>query len=379
MFFLTFITLLLFLLLVSPQSRTVNNYSYLVFAVIIMVLLGTLLGLSFITITSTVDINNLFVSDEIGYINAIEFAPFGSARGGWYSLNYLLIHHDAYGHFALRFVNVIIAGFILVYVARIFSDGRLALFIIALCPFILAMTYFNLRDLSIILSALIVTEYLKEKKYIGVAVGVLMLLVLRPLMIFVFLGLWLFFTILDSKSKEKNKNISSRIFILIFISVPVAVIGYDYLAGYIDYMTYLSSADDVEHRTLFANENSSLVLAILTYIFAPLPTSLFERMITSGVTEYGFFHDVLRVLNQLVFFIVLGLITLFSKSYIRALKREVRRLTVEQVTLIFYLLIHAVVYAIHLAGTGHSRLKLPFQIGFMILFYLSFLRKKKSS
>ncbi|RUO37305.1 hypothetical protein CWE13_04900 [Aliidiomarina shirensis] len=315
-----------------------------------------------------------FVSDELGYINSEDFNLLGDARGLWHSLNYLIINYDFAGYYSLRFINIIFASFVLIYIARIFDDGKLSIFLLASCPFIFAMTYVNLRDLAIIFSALLVFDGLRRKSILGIALGLVALLTLRPLIAFVLLISLAVFYLIDTKS-HKTYSGAFALLMLGLLSLIILYFGIDYFQSYLRYMEYLSVTDN-QHRSILAQEDSSPMRALLTYVFTPLPTSLFQRLLGSGASELGLAHDLIRILHQSLYFIMMFVMLLNPKQTYNGIIRLFTSLGKEQKALILFLLAHAVVYSIHLAGIGHSRLKLPFQMAIGIVFYLIYIKNR---
>jgi len=333
--------------------------------------IGFILALWFLADSGTATIGEGFYSDEAIYIASDTLNPFSSARGLWMALNYFLINHDVFGYFSLRLVNVFGCCFFIIYVSSIFKDGKVSLFVLLLCPFLYAMTYVNLRDFFIYTSLLMIIKGVRDKAFIEIAIGVFLVLTLRPLMVFILMGILALLLILSNMGgtyKEKLK------YLVLF--VPCAAIGFYFGAGYLDqylfYMESLQDADGGEHRTVLASDNGFLI-SFATFILTPLPTSLLDRLLSEGFTEWGSAHDILRVINQTTYYLVAALFMLKIGFGLRVSRiyRIITSFDFHQRAALLVFFSFAIIYTIHLAGVGHSRLKIPFQVGLVILFYQS--------
>lgn len=366
------LALLLFCLLRARSIRTISNYGYLLISVLSVVMVGFVLALWFLADNGAATISEGFYSDEAVYTASDTANPFSSARGFWMALNYFLINHDVFGYFSLRLVNIFGCCFFIIYLSSIFKDGKLSLFVLLLCPFLYAMTYVNLRDFFIYTSLLMIVKGIRDKAYIEIAMGVFLILTLRPLMLFVLLAILALLLVLSNVGgtyKEKLK------YFVLF--VPCAAIGsyfgVEYLDQYLVHMESLQDTDGGEHRTVLASDNSFLI-SFATFILAPLPTSLLDRLLSEGFTEWGSAHDVLRVINQTTYYAVATLFMLKVGFGLRVgrIYQVLTSFDFHQRAVLLIFFSFAIIYTIHLAGVGHSRLKIPFQVGLAILYYQSF-------
>gem|GEM_PF-2789997 len=372
-----FINVLVFLLLSRlPNTPSIPNLLllFLLFwSISVAYLLGSLQ-------LSGSGIEGAFYSDEIGYLTGWQrFDIWSDPRAAWYALNYLLIEYDLSSLYALKLVNVALGLLLAVGLRALYPQlPNLHLLLIIFLPYLVPLMTSNLRDLVIFSSSVIAVLSIKNRMYMVASIMILLLLFTRPLMIPILAGCGVLAFAL--KSQHYQLRLKLKVFAALSVFGGLALfLTWDWIQGYLRYMDHLRVFGG-EHRTVLTETtdvSQTYIEALLKSIFTPLPTSLAYRLLSGGATDWGYLHDVLRIINQSVYW---GMIIYLCQSFIRRTKYSVRtllNLDIYQIAILLFFISFAIVYSTHLAGVGHQRLKYPFQVAIFIISYLLWVSARK--
>jgi hypothetical protein len=377
--------LLLLLALITFIVAIKSGYVYLKWSILFFGLMLFLFAL-WLFEYSTLGNIEFFVSDEVNYFEggtSFKWLDFLEDRGLWYFINYWLLQVDIpTGGYALKLINIFFLYFLLVLLSSIFSDQRILLGTILFLPYTMMSALYNLRD-TLILLVLVSSVFCLTTKRQLLLPGVLSLILLfflRP--IFAGLAVLIIVTVLFLqfikgliKFKISLKRFAILTMILLII-LPTAITKLD-KAMYV-FTVYVETGGARLERVeaqgyATGNRPRDFIVAAARYGLAPLPTSLFVRTTIGGSDDWGILNDIVRMLNQFGYYILLIYAILKWKTIITVLKK----MTASQIAVLMSLFMYLPIYSVHLYGACHQRLKLPFQLLVLILVALAWKMNKQ--
>ena len=101
-----------------------------------------------------------------------------------------------------------------------------------------------------------------------------------------------------------------------------------------------------------------LPISMLKYTFSPLPTSLIQRIISGGDSQWSLTDDIARFINQCGYYLLLGYLAIHYK-FLKSILFSFNNI---QLSIILILFSYMPIYSFYLYGVMHQRLRLPFQV-----------------
>lgn len=299
-------------------------------------------------------------------------------RSFWGYVNLFVKNYDVYGDIFIKFINVPILFIFILYLKKTFNHISISL--ILLYPFLLFLSISNLRDILIWLFALMALRayYAERKKFILLALFAACLYTLRPFMA----GTMIASILIIELSKfirsfiSRNRNPLKLIIYIIILTAGIGVAlrfvmpnvsRYFYNA---EYVLNEGFEERLEYRTggsvESTNKNRAILLGHVRYLITPLPTSKIKNLLSdSPEVTYGYSSEIFRTYSQFVYYYLL----LYLAFNFRYLPKILRGFSSTQISFLIWLFAFFPIYSIAHFGTGHQRLKLPFQI-FILIIYL---------
>lgn len=331
-----------------------------------------------------------FISDEISYAAEIftGFPDFND-RFLWLLVNYWVANHDIYLHgLPLKLMNIpIFVGFFFL-LDKIFPSNRniLLLFMLPYLPF---SAVFNLRDMAIWYFSTL-SIYLSSKsswKSSSCFLPLIVLFLLRP-----FAAMLILMLIIVVKTPDilrfikETASATTRMMRIIFIVVAAAgllLMTYPQLHNKVEtysaWYEYTRTEGGTKHieglpdPILTGNGKLDFAIASVRYFLTPMPHSLLKRISTGGSENWGLLDDLVRLVNQTGYYLIL----LYLLLNLRYLMGAVRALSKTQKMLLVSMCMYWPIYSFHLYGVTHQRLKLPLQIAFFLLAMAVYTKKQE--
>lgn len=319
-----------------------------------------------------------FVSDEYYYAEAAKSSLHEitfQSRAVWLWLNNLLINYDLMGEIGIKLINIPIVALLLIVIAKRFALENKLIWIAFLTPYIFIMTNYNLRDpLALLVSIFLMRELAANSR--GWILRTLLLSIalfgLRAEMLFIIFALSLLANSIWSM-RGSRRAFSSGMLLIIFVVAVFGFIG-GYLNEFIDSRVYWleyrfieNIEDTLDGRNAVlqtGNLGHDLVAGIMRYIFTPVPTSIISAYVSGElVFTYGVVESIVRLANQVLFYGI-GFYILTRPRRFFSILWGLHR---EQKLVLALLLAHSLIYGIYLLGSGHQRLKMPFQLGVVVI------------
>ena len=318
----------------------------------------------------------LYKTDEQTYIDLASKDIDDLARSLWILINkYFFYIELTSNYYIMKMVNIPILMLFAYYFYLILDSKKYSLLLVIFVPYLFIMSVSNLRDLTILFSIVSFFYFLKQKSYITSLFLFVLLLFLRPLMAILAIFSLLIVLFFTFKLKMRSK-VLYLIFSLVFF-VFSYVLMKDYIISYFNYYSYLyDNSGDVGARGIIASGFSikDFSHAILTYIATPMPHSLLKRIASGGSDIWGITDDVFRVIGQIIYYLMIISVVVIIVIKPKESFKKIKLVSVELKAFILTLLLYAPVYAIHLSGITHQRLKVPFQIAVFIIFIILFFK-----
>lgn len=327
---------------------------------------------------------SLYVSDEAVFqragVGLDELAV--KDRILWIKLNQIVRFPLSEFDFSGKYIGFI---FLPIYVYSLISvvrDKRFLLFFPMFFPFIFYCFQLNLRDSAILSLTLLFFSGLKSSKktakLLQLAISLGGMLYLRPFMAIVLIMSYFFSYFIAYALNGGIFKANSILKILIFFVLSSVVLYFlgipDVFERYYLRVLYLSEEGvQTLDGKIMAPDINFIIYSFFRFIFTPIPVSLVERLITDGFTEWGWVHDISRIISQFFYFlfsIAIFLVFCFSpKRFFSALKEIFVSPTVSG--LLICSLFVALVYGFYYGGGGHSRTKiLNYHFVYIIVYYL---------
>lgn len=315
---------------------------------------------------------SILINDEIHYVEkATQGFTISADRLLFYLINYWIIHYDIYlGGLSLKLINIPIFASFLIILYKIFNTKKI-FWLSLLLPYIAMCATYNFRDLLVwfFTASSIYFFYKTHGRILLVIISIAGLYFLRPIFGAILITCFFITELYGFVSALKRGKI--RIFFLFFLilfalSSPILLHQSEHiLMRYtINCETGGARLDRVVAEGYASGDRlQDFVIAVARYTFAPMPHSLFRRLLEGGSEEWGFVNDMIRVVHQFFYFMMLGYLALNVKWIYPILKS----LSKMRVVLLLNFLIYLPVYSIHLYGVSHQRLKIPFQIVIFII------------
>ncbi|MBT0080279.1 MULTISPECIES: hypothetical protein [Vibrio] len=318
----------------------------------------------------------LYKTDEQTYIDLASKDIDDLARSLWILINkYFFYIEPTSNYYIMKMVNIPILMIFSYYFYLFLDSKKHALLLIVFVPYLFVMSVSNLRDLLILFSIVSFFYFLKKRAYSISVVFFFLLLFLRPLMAILSISSLLLVLFFMSNLKFRNKFLYFIVSLLFFIFAYILI--KDYIASYFNYYTYLyDNSGDVDARGVVASgfNIKDFSYALLTYIATPMPHSLIERIVDGGSEIWGITDDVFRAIGQVLYYIMIASIVFITAIKPKKSIEKIKLVPVELKALILTFILYAPIYAIHLSGITHQRLKVPFQIAVFIIFIILFFK-----
>ncbi|ENM8382663.1 hypothetical protein AB8216_004387 [Vibrio alginolyticus] len=318
----------------------------------------------------------LYKTDEQTYIDLASKDIDDLARSLWILINkYFFYIEPTSNYYIMKMVNIPILMIFSYYFYLFLDSKKHALLLIVFVPYLFVMSVSNLRDLLILFSIVSFFYFLKKRAYSISVVFFFLLLFLRPLMAILSISSLLLVLFFMSNLKFRNKFLYFVVSLLFFIFAYILI--KDYIASYFNYYTYLyDNSGDVDARGVVASgfNIKDFSYALLTYIATPMPHSLIERIVDGGSEIWGITDDVFRAIGQVLYYIMIASIVFITAIKPKKSIEKIKLVPVELKALILTFILYAPIYAIHLSGITHQRLKVPFQIAVFIIFIILFFK-----
>lgn len=318
----------------------------------------------------------LYKTDEQTYIDLASKDIDDLARSLWILINkYFFYIEPTSNYYIMKMVNIPILMIFSYYFYLFLDSKKHALLLIVFVPYLFVMSVSNLRDLLILFSIVSFFYFLKKRAYSISVVFFFLLLFLRPLMAILSISSLLLVLFFMSNFKFRNKFLYFVVSLLFFIFAYILI--KDYIVSYFNYYTYLyDNSGDVDARGVVASgfNIKDFSYALLTYIATPMPHSLIERIVDGGSEIWGITDDVFRAIGQVLYYIMIASIVFITAIKPKKSIEKIKLVPVELKALILTFILYAPIYAIHLSGITHQRLKVPFQIAVFIIFIILFFK-----
>lgn len=328
-----------------------------------------------------------FDSDEINYLYQIGY-NLNLDRFFWFSLNRFLVKIDYGATVSIKLFNIPMLFFTLYMLWAIFFNDKSVFMVVFVLPYLALIATKDFRDVTILCFTVSVfyTFYKLRKRWLGVIL-LLFLFILRPFIGFIVI----FLIVYDLFIKEILWNsisvslvrpkfiIKTRFFkfltitILIyflFMSIPYVN---NRIGSYWYYLTYYTSGEGYIKKQIArgaiqtGHYLTDYLVGGIRYAITPIPTSVLKRLFHGGTETWGILDDIIRVLNQSFYYLILFYVLVNLKYIYPKFKRS----PPEQRLLIILLLCHLPLYTFYSFGIGHQRVKIPFQLAFFLLFIIN--------
>lgn len=338
---------------------------------------------------------DFFISDELYYINFESGkAVQDNSRLLWLQINEWILNYDiSFNKFALKIINIPIAAGSLLVLWFMFDKNRKVFLLAVFLPYFSFIATKNLRDIAIIFASALAIYFFYSQKPLHVFISILslgVLFFLRPFAAFIIIVIILLqYSYISLKSIAKlsvQKMFAKKMLLLLLVILmllPLAITMFEAsITQHYDALIYTTGegqdalaegrvgSDPVYNS---GNRGRDFIFACVRYVFTPMPSSLLLRIIDGEKTEWGLLDDVVRIINQTIYYILLGYI-LFN---VRFLLDAFRKISSSGKMFLFYLFTYWPIYSFHLYGVMHHRLKLPFQILIFLLSLAICVQKKE--
>lgn len=292
-------------------------------------------------------------SDELYYYNSYDTVLTDKGRRLFGFIN-MLYNYDILGLFFVKTFNIAIVASIIILLSRKMSLSPFKLLLWN--PYLFALAILNLRDALILYILILGIVYIKN--IIKLATVTFPLLSLRPLSLIIPIANFIV-------TKRRNLLIVSAC-ILFSILIYGELSNYTYaIKWYFSEKGFLSRLEKLGQSELYRGSvTKSSIYGVVRYIFTPIPFSLLRELFSGNVSGYGLVHDVLRILNQFMYYLVL--VRFFYNS------SRIRDVILKFWPFLILAGFYVLVYGFYNLGGGHQRIKLPFQLIFTaVLLYLT--------
>lgn len=319
-----------------------------------------------------------FISDEQVYLNLEGANKLNEDavqdRYLWFLITGFISHFDITGGLFSKLISLPLIPVIIYLIYRISGDDR-ALLVFAFLPYFLFIMQTALRD-SLIITITLYFIYLINKPLKNSIIYLLLLLILvfllRPFYLALLLvSVVLSFYVVNSAGKSIQIKLKEGLIYLLFgliISLVVYLVFQDKFDQYIRTLTYYYefgiTLDEEKTSVKPSFSIQYIIYAVVRFVFTPLPYSLFERIMSGGVTQFGYVDDFIRMINQVSVVLMISYIIVNFRmipSYFRVLYKDV-----VQLSFLIFVTLNTFVYSLYYAGGGHSRLKIILFLGLLI-------------
>ena len=367
-----FICLLLSIIIVSKVE--IKLFYPLCCAIFIVLLIHVLFTLDF-----TLGNISYFVSDELAYIshgaNSHLSEQGNTDRKLWVVLNSIMQWPFYTDGLFNKLVPLVFLPFLMLVIYRIANNVRVAKYFVFIFPYTLFLSQINLRDILIYVVALyalyIFFSFKNKYKYFLISALLIMLVFLRPFLIpIVIMSIMVTQFIFNQSAVEKRLYLLLKIGLIVIV---LSLLGYMLLASRIEqYMRYLTFILENGVNARGSEERIELgigyiLMSIVKFYTTPLPGSIIARALTDYSNQFGYLDDVFRFLSQLSLYIstiYLVYLTILKKNkWSRLLAKKNRA----AISVIIYLSLNSLLYAMYYGGGGHSRLKIGVYLTIFLL------------
>ncbi|QEA39733.1 hypothetical protein FGL86_12070 [Pistricoccus aurantiacus] len=359
------------LLLISTKSRELKFYF---FSVLILTVIVHLVFAIEFSITSD---SEYFVSDEIIYAYLGEGLDQLAIQDRWFwiVLNKLAKYPLEDPWFAQKFINLIALPLYFYVLYKMLDSALGALLIFIFFPYLFYMFQVDLRDMTafvLFMSACYFFFHYDVKIFYRLTLVVLCLFALvflRPFyvpIIIVSLGISVALKNIVSNFRLNPITLLKSILLLgfviaIFIFSNSIELFYRFF-GRAEYV--LENGIQTLDGTVVSFSTGYAVQSIIRFFATPIPISLFSQVFVHGNSDYGYTHDVLRIISQFsLYFFILFFMYLSLKKPGAMIK-----VIIHPPRLAFFIgiILTVVIYSIYFGGGSHTRIK----IGIYHLFFI---------
>ena len=339
---------------------------------------------------------DFFISDELYYINFESGkAVQDNSRLLWLQINEWILNDDiSLDKFVLKIINIPIAAGLLLLLWFMYDKNRKIFLLVLILPYLPFLATKNLRDIAILFVAALAISSFHSQKPLHVLISMFSLVALfflRPFAAFfiivIFLAQLAYLFVKYVTELKVQKVFAKKIFLLLLvllILLPGALVTVESrITQYFDQFIY-ATGEGLDARTEgrvgsnefynSGNTGRDFIIASVRYVFTPMPFSFFLRVLYGERTEWGLLDDIVRLLNQVMYYILLCYILINARFIWDAF----RQISLSGKTFICYLLTYWPIYSFYLYGVSHQRLKLPFQIAIFLLSLAIYEQKRRS-
>lgn len=332
-----------------------------------------------------------FISDENYYMAEGQTASLSDAadRYLWVLLNAVVLRYDfGLGGVPLKLVNLPLLALFVALVWRIFDRERLVWLFPVVMPYAAYLATFNLRDTAILAATAACVFFLDSRRPLRrlmflPAIGTLYLL--RPPIAFASALVWLAVVAGSGLRAVARGRIPWKAVAVVgggMVAVaalfwePLLLRAQRYYVWY-EYALGEGFAERALERGLASDYltgswKARIIEGAARYAVAPLPTSLLFRILDGGSEQWGLLDDVVRMIHQTTYYVVLVWLVVRWRYLVRAAKSLSRG----QVMLLLALGLYFPAYSIYHFGLSHQRVKIPFQLA-IFLFALVVYRTRR--
>jgi len=253
---------------------------------------------------------------------------------------------------------------------------------IFLTPYLIFISIMDLRDVLIISLCFSAFYCFIQRKFMFFLVACLLLIFLRPFVIPLIIIPIMIVSLFDSRV-----GFSSRFFTILLIGVifsSLLFLFFEKANSYIYRFSFLIDGglnESLQGEQLSLNP-SSVVKYFGKFLFAPLPTSLLERVIVDGGHEvFGAVDDMVRAIGQFLYYILFAYLVCNLKVLFVLSKREIfppNEIKLLQIFITFSLA-WVCIYTLFSLGDAHTRIKLVHMICVTICSLFIYTYKRKVS
>lgn len=351
-------------------------------------LITILLSLLFLTLFSleySLGRVDYFNSDELYYLEGEHQFPNSISRFLWLFLNYIVLNYDIdLNGIMLKLVNIPISVGFLFVLWLIFNKQKKIFYLPLLLPYFCYVATLNLRDMAILLFTALTVYLIHHHRVSHNLYGLLSataLFLLRPFVAFLVILITGWQKVYGLFRRQLYRGIIKRgslhkvlVFALVLIMfLPVAFPKINQqVDSYYSWFLFTTGEGQASHIESVSagyatgSRIQDFLVSSVRYVVTPFPHSLLERVLMGGSDIWGIVDDIIRLWNQIGYYVILALLV-FNIKYIPAVLKSLTR---AQTALVVSLLMYWPIYSFHLYGAVHQRLKIPFQIALFLLMLL---------
>lgn len=317
-------------------------------------------------------------SDELFYWYDTGSELAKAERYIWMLINDIVRMDPFYSqHYVVKYINLPIGMIFIVVYSLCLGNKKVALLSVLFLPYLFFILTLNLRDIltltvCCLLFYIVFYKMSLAKKTIIIVALITLLYYLRWFYVPICLISILVGFIVKNSSKTK---------LVLYFSTLLALsllLGYWYFNNN-SWLLHLSevgfySRDENFQSVVSGNIVVDAIAGILRFIFAPTPLGIVERLM-NGEKVYHLFEDLLRFLNQLMYFLFLAYFMIRLKTALKCISYLSDRV----ICLLSFSILNILIYGIYFLGVTHHRVKVFPQLVLVSLVLLIMINAKKKN